>query len=540
MVVGGGAAGLSAAVALSRARRRVLVVDGGQPRNAPAAGVHNFLTREGVSPRELVALGRDEVTRYGGEVVLGDVTGAEQLSDNGSGPSFAIATDGRAPVIARRLVVATGLVDELPDVPGLRERWGRDVVHCPYCHGYEVRDEPVGVIGTTVMSVHQALMWRQWCEDVVLFVHTSDEPTDEQLEQLAARGVAVVRGEVTGLRVEDDAITGIRLADGDVVTRRAVVVGAPVHPRAGVLESLGVHPVELEVRGVRMGTRIEADPMGQTAVRGVYVAGNVTEPMAQVVGAAAQGLMVAAAVNADLIEADVAHAVEERRAGHGHQHGGGHGEVDVAEMFEQPWWEERYGADEAVWSGRVNPRLAQHAADLVPGTALDVGCGEGADTIWLAQRGWHVTALDFSAAGIARARAHAEAAGVADRITWVQADVRTWTPPSAAFDLVSSQFMHQAPAVRGPLFDRLADAVRPGGTLLVVGHHPLDLQTGLRTPGPRHAMLEMMFTAGEVADGLDAERWSVEVAEAAGRVVTGPDGRAIVAHDAVLRARRRI
>jgi len=167
VVVGGGAAGLSGALALVRSRRRVLVIDAGSPRNAPAGHVHNFLTRDGTPPGDLLALGRAEVAGYGGEFVDGAVAAASRDDDG-----FVVTlADGRE-VRARRLLVTSGLVDELPDVPGLAERWGRDVLHCPYCHGWEVRDQPIGVLATGALAVHQALMFRQLSADVTLLLHT--------------------------------------------------------------------------------------------------------------------------------------------------------------------------------------------------------------------------------------------------------------------------------------------------------------------------------------------------------------------------------
>jgi thioredoxin reductase len=321
VVVGGGTAGLSAALTLSRARRSVLVVDAGAPRNAPAGHVHNYLGREGTTPAELSDSGRSEVTGYGGQVVTGTVTSAQRLdrqpSEGPEGPDatgdLAVAlADGRA-VRARRLLVTTGLVDDLPRVPGLAERWGRDVLHCPYCHGHEVADQPVGVLATGPMAVHTALLWRQWSEDVTLFLHTTGEPSAEQAEQLAARDVAVVAGEVVGLDVTGDRLTGVRLAGGRLVPRRALVVTTRLVARSEVLESLGVHPVEARVGETAIGTRVPAGPTGATAVPGVYVAGNVTDVLAQVVTAAAAGLAVGAAINADLVADDTARAVRSRR-----------------------------------------------------------------------------------------------------------------------------------------------------------------------------------------------------------------------------------
>lgn len=210
VVIGGGAAGLSGALMLGRARRSVLVVDAGRPRNAPAAASHNYLTRDGVSPGELLAEGRAEVQRYGGEVVADEVVAAEAVGEG----LFRVTLGSGASVEARRLLLASGMVDELPDVPGLAERWGRDVLHCPYCHGYEVRDQAIGVLSTGPVAMRQALLWRQWSEDVRLFLHTGPEPSDEEYEQLTARGIAVVDGEVTGLEVAgraeggDDRISG--------------------------------------------------------------------------------------------------------------------------------------------------------------------------------------------------------------------------------------------------------------------------------------------------------------------------------------------
>ena len=309
VVVGGGAAGLAAAVALARARRSVLVLDAGEPRNAPAHGVHNLLGHDGLSPADLLARGRAEVERYGGSVVPAGVSSARRQGDG-----FVLERSDGASVRARRLLVTTGLVDELPDVPGLRERWGRDVLHCPYCHGYEVRDHPVGVLATTPLAVHSALLCRQWTSDLVLFLHTAPEPAPEQLDQLVARGIVVVRGEVAGLEVAADALAGVRLADGRLVARTALVVASQVSPRPGLLDALGLVLEDVEMAGVVVGRGGPADAGGATAVPGVRVAGNVTDPVAQVATAAAQGLWAGAQLNAELVAEDTARAVAAMRA----------------------------------------------------------------------------------------------------------------------------------------------------------------------------------------------------------------------------------
>lgn len=210
VVIGGGAAGLSGALALARARRSVLVVDAGSPRNAPASHAHNYLGREGIPPLELLAIGRAEAADYGAETVRGEVVSATRLPDGG----FRVVQADGGVTEARRLLVTTGIVDELPPVDGLTERWGKEVLHCPYCHGYEVRDRPVGILALSPMAVHQALLWRQWTDDVVLFRHEQADFGDEEYEQLAARGISVVDGTVTGLEVADDRLTGVRLAGG--------------------------------------------------------------------------------------------------------------------------------------------------------------------------------------------------------------------------------------------------------------------------------------------------------------------------------------
>ena len=301
VVVGGGAAGLSAALMLARARRSVLVVDAGAPRNAPAAGVHGLLGRDGMPPAELLERGRAEVRSYGGEIVRGEVDGVDRDGDR-----FAVRLAGGEITHARRLLVTTGLVDELPEVPGLRERWGRDVVHCPYCHGWEVRDRAIGVLATGPMSVHQALLFRQWSADVVLFSHRAGAPDQEQAEQLAARGIGVVSGEVAALEVADDRLAGVRLADGTVIAREVVAVAPRMVARSGLLAGLGLRAVE---HPSGAGEHVPADPTGRTEVPGVWVAGNVADLSAQVGTAAAAAAFAAAQINADLVVAETAAAV---------------------------------------------------------------------------------------------------------------------------------------------------------------------------------------------------------------------------------------
>ncbi len=207
-------------------------------------------------------------------------------------------------------------------------------------------------------------------------------------------------------------------------------------------------------------------------------------------------------------------------------------------QFTQEFWDERYASAEAIWSGEPNPHLVEQVAHLAPGDALDVGSGEGADAIWLASRGWRVTAIDVSPVALDRAarQAASRASEVADRITWRQADVLSWAPAPAQFDLVSAQFMHLPGPARESLHRRLATAVRPGGTLLVVGHHPSDLDTTMRRP----SLPDLLFTAEQVAATLEPGTWQIVVAAAPERQAVDPDGRPVSLRDAVLNATRRL
>ncbi|MBO4253821.1 NAD(P)/FAD-dependent oxidoreductase [Streptomyces griseorubiginosus] len=296
VVVGGGAAGLSAALVLGRARRRTLVVDAGEPRNAPAAHMQGYLSRDGMPPAEFLAIGREEIARYGVELVRDRAVDASRVE------GFEVALESGRTVAARALVVATGLKDELPAVPGVAERFGRDVLHCPYCHGWEVRDQAFGVLATTPMSARQALMVSQWSKDVTFFLHTvaGSELSDDDLRRLGAAGVDVVPGEVAGLVVEDDRLTGVRLADGTVHDRSVLFVAPRAVPRTGLLERLGA-----EMDETPFGAYPVIDERGKTSVPGLWAAGNASGFAEQVVNAASRGYRVGATINGELLMADL-------------------------------------------------------------------------------------------------------------------------------------------------------------------------------------------------------------------------------------------
>ncbi|QWZ08670.1 NAD(P)/FAD-dependent oxidoreductase [Nocardioides panacis] len=299
VVIGGGAAGLSAALVLSRARRTVLVVDAGEPRNAPASHMHGYLSRDGQAPADLLATGRKEVRGYGGEILSGTVT---DLVPDGRSGFWVLLGDGRR-ISARRLLVTTGLRDELPDIPGLADRWARDVLHCPYCHGHEVRDRQLGVVGGTPGAVRYAQIVRQWTHDLVYFT-PPDTLTNAERTGLLARAIGVVEGTIDQLAVDDeDHLRGVQMNDGCVIPRDALFVPPRFVPNTTLLAGLGCTS---DPDGW-----VSVDATGRTSVPGVWAAGNVVDPRAQVITAAGAGSAAAIALNADLVDDDVRNAVSD-------------------------------------------------------------------------------------------------------------------------------------------------------------------------------------------------------------------------------------
>jgi SAM-dependent methyltransferase len=212
-------------------------------------------------------------------------------------------------------------------------------------------------------------------------------------------------------------------------------------------------------------------------------------------------------------------------------------EIAMSDMFSEEAWNERYQSRPSLWSGKPNPNLVSETEGLTAGTALDAGAGEGADAIWLAEHGWRVTAIDVSTVALQRAAAHAAERGpeIADRVEWERVDLRSWDPRTAGFDLVAAHYLQLPSALQADVFGRLAAAVAPGGTLLIVGHHPSDLQTTV----PRPPMPELFYTGDDIAALLDVDGWQIVTNDAPGRVVTDPDGNPVEIHDTVFRATRR-
>jgi len=275
------------------------VIDAGAPRNAPAANMHGYLSRDGMAPAALLRRGREEATGYGVEFVRDYVVSAE------AGFSVKLAEGGT--LEARRLLIATGASDELPEIEGVRERWGRDFLHCPYCHGWEVRDQPLGVLGTSAGSAEHAHLVRQWTDDLIFFTHTYDL-TEAEREQFEARGIRIVDAEVRALVVQDDRLRGVVLGDGRTVERAALFIRPDIRPRLhGLVEQLGF---ELDNTGF-----VRVDDVGRTSVAGVWAGGNVANPRAQVITAAGEGSAAAISINAELVEEDLRNAFERRRRG---------------------------------------------------------------------------------------------------------------------------------------------------------------------------------------------------------------------------------
>ncbi|ORB25824.1 NAD(P)/FAD-dependent oxidoreductase [Mycolicibacterium parafortuitum] len=292
VVIGGGAAGLSAALVLGRARRRTLVVDAGQQSNLAAHGIGGLLGFDGVPPAELYARGRRELTRYPAvRVHDGEVVSAAPSEDG-----FTVGLAGGQTVRTRRILLAMGMRYEYPQVPGIAELWGNSVFHCPFCHGWEVRDRPLAVLAAGERGVHMATLLRRWSDDVVLL---AADLTDDQRMRLAGAAVDVDERPVAELRSADRELTSVVFEDGTDIARGGLLVATTLHQRASLATELGVgfappNPVTAE--------SIAIDAMYQTTVPGVFAAGDVSAQMPQVAAAIAAGSGAAASVVASISE----------------------------------------------------------------------------------------------------------------------------------------------------------------------------------------------------------------------------------------------
>ncbi|MBP3042449.1 NAD(P)/FAD-dependent oxidoreductase [Arthrobacter jiangjiafuii] len=301
VIIGGGIAGLTAATVLGRARRRVAVIDAGHPRNAPAGHVHGFPSRDGVTPAELLRLCRQDLEQYDVDLLSGQATHVgEGGPESGDGGRSVVLADGRV-LQGRQVVIAAGLRDVLPDVAGAAECWGKSLLQCPYCHGWEIAGQPLAVLGTAESSAHHALLVSTFSPDVTLILDDKVELPAEDARSLAAMGVTVVPGTAAELRVTDGELSAVVLSDGRSVPCRAVFC----EPEATVDPALAGTP------GCRLTADgcIETDAEGRTGADRVWAVGNVTDPSSQVVAAAGDAYRLAVALNAALLEEDIAAAL---------------------------------------------------------------------------------------------------------------------------------------------------------------------------------------------------------------------------------------
>ncbi|MEH6819288.1 MAG: FAD-dependent oxidoreductase [Dietzia psychralcaliphila] len=558
IVVGGGAAGLSAALMLGRARRRVLVVDAGEPRNRFAAHMHGVLGLEGMDPLDLLRRGREELREYDVTVRTGSVTvvrdsGVDDTGNDVAGVGLTVEFADAAPATARALVVASGQTDELPDVPGLWEFWGTSVLHCPYCHGWEVRGRRIAVLGTCAMSAHQAQLVRQWSDDLVFFTagmrETGTELDAEVAARLGARDVTIEETPVVRVLSEHGRLSGVRLEDGREIALDAIFAAPTARPHDQFLD--GLH---LERSTTPMGTALAVDQFGATGHPRIWAVGNVANPGATVPLSMAAGSMAGGMVNMMLVNEDFDRAVAAPPSSGSSVSSGAPDSTGTPAEY----WEGAYSDNGHRWSGAVNATTASVVANLPVGAALDLGCGEGGDALWLAEQGWDVTAVDLSPTAVSRGADAAAARGVADRIDWVAHDLSTWST-ERRFDLVAASFFHSPVDLpRTEVLRGAAEWIRPGGHLLLVSHvfeseadvppwahrpDPEDQQVHDDNPehGERPGHLDLPTPTEEAAElALDPSVWELVLAEIRPREAVGPDGRQTATlKDGVVLYRRR-
>ena len=565
IVIGAGAAGLSAAQTLGRSLRKTLVLDAGDPRNRFTAHVHNVLGLDGKTPEELGELGRAEAARYGVEFRSGLV---QTVSETPGGLRVTLAGDASEVLDTRTLIVATGVTDVLPEIPGLAKRWGQSVLHCPYCHGWEVRGRRIGVVTTSPMGMHQAKLLRQWSDDVTVFSAGLGELEAEAARGFAARGVMLVADPVAKIEGEGAQVSAVVTERGDAYPVDAVFATSAMQPRDSFLADLG-----LERNDQPWGSFLTTDPLGQTSHPRVWAAGNVVHAAATVPVAMGAGVMAAAAANFALVEEDyalAALAVETSAAGGiaqpadaapesasdsspGHRHGpkNGHGHRHGHEGQDPTaFWENHYGGSGPVWAGKVNATLAAVVARLAPGRSLDLGSGEGGDVLWLAQNGWQATGIDISATAAARATEAAAAAGLsADRARFVVADLATLSDADLAelqladMDLVSASFF-QSPVElpRETILRAAVGLVAPGGHLVLVSHAAapswVTFEPGAEPvfPSPESELHDLGIAPG----GGNEQGWEVVRSEVVEREILDPDGRPATIGDSLLVLRRMV
>lgn len=474
--------------------------------------MHSYLGHEGRSPEEFLRMARSEARSYGAEILTGQALDV-QRADHG----FHVELSGGTRIIARRVVAATGQMDELPKIPGLAEHWGTSVFHCPFCHGYEVRDQAITVIITSPSSLHALPLLRQLTSKLSIVLHEGVSKDEPQLRKLEAAGVQVYSSAVAAVvNHPDGTLRGLELSDGSFVDSEAILAGSRLHPRVDAFKDLNLQIAEHPTGAARY---VEADPVtGATSVPGLYAAGTLTEPMLQVLPTAAAGTRVGGMVCFDLANEDL--------------------DTAARPLAHAADWEGRYSSEQQ-WSGNPNGSLVAEVQDLPAGTALDIGAGEGGDAIWLAKRGWQVTASDISQHALARVHAGSEQQGVQVRL--LHADANAADPfGGQQFDLVTASYasIPRTPDHRG--IANFLNAVAPGGQLVIVNHDVEEMRAALESHGhngTRPFDHEAFISTHDFISALEeSEQWEILVNELRDR----PHGAASGHHvrDEVLRARR--
>ncbi|XSG74124.1 NAD(P)/FAD-dependent oxidoreductase [Herpetosiphon llansteffanensis] len=295
IIVGGSVAGLSAALVLGRARRKVVVLDSQQPRNAQSPGVHNFLSRDGILPAELRQIGRDQLKPYPSVEVRFATAEQAQAIDSG----FVVTLDDGSELHSRKLLIASGVIDELPAIEGMAELWGSSVFHCPYCHGWEVRDQPLAVLVSDADRLfHVATLLQNWSSDLVVCTNGEAQLSPEQRQILAKLNLPIREDHLVGIEQANGQLTHLIFDQGEPLARSGLLIGVPQRQRSQLPAQLGCETSD----NPQMPGLIKVQMLGQTSVPGVYAAGDATAGMQQAINAAAGGAMAGAGINHELIQ----------------------------------------------------------------------------------------------------------------------------------------------------------------------------------------------------------------------------------------------
>ncbi len=298
IIIGGGPAGLSAALLLGRACKRVLVCDAGKPRNQVAHATHGFFSRDGIAPAQLLQIGREQLHPYDGvEIQVGEVVDAQKLGDYPSGTlrdRFQVTLSDGKQFIGRKLLLATGMKDTLPSIDGFAELWGGSVFQCPYCHAWEVRDQPLAIYGKGEVGFMMTLILTGWSRDLVLCSDGSAELSHEQQQKLLNWGVQLREEKIARLEHQDGNLTGIVFTNNEVLPRRGIFLHPQSYQHSPLAAKLGCK--------LNSDDLVEVDESKQTSISGLYAVGDASSPYAQIALAVTSGTLAATFINRALIE----------------------------------------------------------------------------------------------------------------------------------------------------------------------------------------------------------------------------------------------